>query len=600
LKSLLLLWKEVAHELATRCCTSATMDWKTVQVRSEHEGISFLTISLASFGKDFQKSLDLGYVDRRSFKAFKKARGTCLPAFLQGFMDRVFDRSSGVLLEDPCIDAIQGIRQLTLMNSKVLLKCSDAREMAAVREYYECEQEVRKSDAQMETSDIEDFKRVSAILFQKVFTSMDRQIHDGEVIPKHGPGATADRFRGNGKYRQDSWTERLDRVFPVSDYLIPSPSYYDELEAIRLLEPGSEMPVRVITVPKTLKTPRVIAVEPTAMQYAQQGVLEVMLRNLSRGYLGEMLGFDDQIPNQEMAREGSREGTLATLDLSEASDRVSNQLVRLMLLNHPHLHGAVDACRSRKADVPGVGVIRLAKFASMGSALTFPVEAMVFLTLVFIGIERELRTPLTYQIIQDQVGKVRIYGDDIIVPVEMVHSVVRVLEAFGSRVNTDKSFWTGKFRESCGREFFDGHDVSVVKVRRVLPTQPKHAQGVISTISLRNQLYLAGYWQVCKWLDDYIRSVIRHFPTVDFDSPVLGRVSLLGYETQKTHATLHTPLVKGYVVRAKPPPDPLEGYGALLKFFLKRGGLPSVNEEHLERAGRPQAVDIKLRWARPF
>jgi len=617
MKSLLLLWKKMAEESAIWCCTSATMDCKTVQVRSEHEGLSFLTITLPSFGKDLQRALDQGYVDRRLFVGFQRKGG--LPRFLGGFLDLVFDRDSGVLLDEPNIEAILALRQLTLMFGKMLLPCSDARENAAMRGYIQCEQDVRKHDALLESSDRADFQRVSAMLFSKAFSKIDRDIYEGDkLIPRHGPGATADKLRGNAKYRQTTWPERLDKWFPLGDYLLPNHRYYDELEKVTILEPGAEIPVRVISVPKTLKTPRIIGVEPTAMQYAQQAVLPVILDRLSEcKNLGVMLGFDDQTPNQRMALEGSLTRELATLDLSEASDRVSNQHVRSLLRFWPSLHGAVDACRSRKADVSVDGEvksIRLSKFASMGSALCFPFEAMVFLTIIFIGIERSQRTPLTPRMISMLRSKVRVYGDDIIVPVDYVHTVVPTLEAFGFRVSGDKSFWTGKFRESCGKEYYDGEDVSIVRVRNMFPAQRQDATGVISIVSLRNQLFQAGYWSTVKWLDKYIRGVIRYFPDVSPSSPVLGRHTSLGYQAEKMHETLFSPLVKGWQVSTKIPTNSLDGSGALLKCLLRGqrddieryytdlefGRQPSVDKEHLERSGRPQRVDIKLRYASPW
>jgi len=232
----------------------------------------------------------------------------------------------------------------------------------------------------------------------------------------------------------------------------------------------------------------------------------------------------------------------------------------------------------------------------MGSALTFPVEAMVFLTLIFLGVERELNTPLDQQIIKSFVGRVRVFGDDIIVPVDYVRSVVSVLEHFGAKVNTGKSFWTGKFRESCGKEYYAGEDVSIVRVRHEIPTQPTDATGVISLVSLRNQLYYAGYWKTCQWLDDYIRGVLRYFPVVEPSSPVLGRHSFLGHEVQKLGKDLHNPLVKGWMVSSVIPPNELDGSGALLKFFLKRGEEPTFEKDHLMRSGRPRSVDIKARY----
>jgi len=596
------------------------MDIKTIHRRIEHEGLSFLTITLPQFGKDFEKSLDQGVVDRRLFTGFRWKGG--LPRFLGGFLDHVFDRGTGRLLDDPSIDAILAVRQLSLLFSKVLLPCSDARVEAAMDAFIECEKDVRVADSCLSSSDIEDFRRVSAVLFERVFTRMDKDIHDLEVRPKHGPGTTADRLLGNQKFDLRTWTTRLERIFPSGEFLLPNWRYYDQLDEVDILEPGQELPVRVVPVPKTLKTPRIIAIEPTAMQYAQQGVLRVILDRLSEDKsLDKMIGFLDQSPNQEMARLGSSDGTLATIDLKEASDRVSNQLVRELVRRWPHLHEALDATRSRKADVPGHGVIRLAKFASMGSALCFPIEAIVFTTLIFIGIERVLNRPLRRSDIEILNDSVRVYGDDLIIPVDYVSSVVHVLESFGIRVNTAKSFWTGRFRESCGKEYYDGHDVSIVKVRRDFPTQRQDATGVVSLVSLRNQLYFAGYWGTVAWLDDHIRKIIRYFPVVDPSSPVQGRYSFLGYETQRMDPALHRPLVRGYVVHARIPQIPLDDTGALLKYLLKHplydenreemdrkilrglpvlGGQPSVDEGHLERSGRPQAVNLKLRWSSPF
>jgi hypothetical protein len=211
---------------------------------------------------------------------------------------------------------------------------------------------------------------------------------------------------------------------------------------------------------------------------------------------------------------------------------------------------------------------------------------------------------------------VRVFGDDIIVPREYVLSVVDELHTFGYVVNVGKSYWTGRFRESCGREYYDGHDVSIVKVRCGIPTQRQDASGIISTVSLRNQLYWAGLWQTARWLDDHLGKVLKHFPNVAPTSPLLGRESALGYQFQRLHPFTHGPLTKGYFVSAKPPLDHLEGAGALLKCLNGKTnevfGLPKievsdhidncdvVDVEHLERSGRPERVNIKLGWRPPF
>jgi len=603
MNSLIPLWCEVANELAAWCCTSTANDYKTVVGRSKHEGLSFLTITLPSFAKDFEKSLEQGKVDRSLFQGFTWRDG--LPLFLGGFLDRVFDRGTGRLVDEPCIDSIFAIRQLTLMFGKMLLPCSDARVVAAMKGYIDCEQEVRRADAEITPEAVEAFRRMSALLFRDVFTKMDKHIYYGDIIPRHGPGTTAERITGNSKFKQTVWPDRLEHVFPFLDHALPNARHYSLLDRVDFLEPGSETPVRVITVPKTLKTPRIIAIEPVAMQYMQQGLMEKFVDYLESDKLvRDMIGFTDQFPNQELARKGSKFGNLATLDLSEASDRVSNQHVRNMLHNWPHLNEAVDATRSRKADVPGFGVIRLAKYASMGSALCFPMEAMVFLTIIFLGLQAQHKRQFTRKDIKSFSGRVRVYGDDIVIPVDYVRSVVGYLETFGFQVNTGKSFWNGKFRESCGKDYYDGHDVSIVRVRRLFPTQRSNVLEIISLISLRNRMYLHGLWSTAKWLDERIREMnfIKRYPTILPTSPALGRISLLSLVDNeiKWDKDRQIPLVKGYVVSAKKPSDWLDGEFALLKWFLKRGDEPFADRDHLERYGRPDAVDIKLRWVSPY
>jgi hypothetical protein len=352
------------------------------------------------------------------------------------------------------------------------------------------------------------------------------------------------------------------------------------------------------------------------MQYMQQGLLECLVAALEsqkkgfnpssgatparslkvRNVLWKMIGITDQVPNQEMARLGSLEGELATLDLSEASDRVSLKLVTTILEPYGNLLEAVLATRSVKASVPGHGIVSLSKFASMGSALTFPLEVIVFLTLIFYGIQLKLGRPLSENDIVSFSDRVRVYGDDIIIPVDCVDYVVTALELFGSKVNHNKSFWTGKFRESCGKEFFDGHDVSICRVRRVFPSQRSDVREIASLIAFRNLVYKQGYWGTARYLDPIIERLVP-FPMVLPESPVLGRESVLGFAEERTHRYLQTPLVMGAVLTTRPPLSKVEDERALLKYFLKRGFEP-LQKGHLERQGRANCVGMNIGWNR--
>jgi len=596
-KSLTLLARELLADAGNWCHVSTLHDFKTIVKRFESEGVSFLTITLPKFCDDFQISLDAEFCSPSLFLGFRKKGST--PVFLGGLLDLVFDRDSGRLLDVPSVDAIRFIRQICLAFGKINLPCSDARVESAIVKYIECEKEVRRSDAVFpEKRDA--FSRMVVKLWGQLLTECDRAVYTQNVYPKHGPGATADKLVGNNKWNQRVWTERLEREFPMAEFAFSSYSeYLTHLPDLRFLEPGAEIPVRVITVPKTLKTPRIIAIEPTCMQYTQQALLQLLVDKIEcDDNAFNFIRFIHQEPNQDLAKLGSSDRSLATLDLSEASDRVSNQHVRTLLRYHSHLFRAVDACRSRKADVPGHGVKRLAKFASMGSALCFPFEALVFTTVIFLGIQKQLNRPLTVKDIRSFYGKVRVYGDDIIVPVEYVNSVVSELEAFGFLVNRSKSFWNGKFRESCGKEYFDGHDVSICRVRHLLPQQRGDAQEIISAVSLRNRLYMNGCWRAAGFLDRLLESLIP-FPNGLETSPALVRWSSLGFSTDREHPTLHKPLVKAMVVTTKKRRSPLDGSGALIKCLLPGRSEP-FSADHLRFAGRPLAVDIKPRWSSPL
>lgn len=594
MKSLTFLWRSVADDLATWCGTSTSRDWLTVSARVESEGLSFLTITLPSYGKDFERSLALGYVDHGVFTGFRFTRG--LPRFLGGFLDLVFDRGSGMLLDKPSIDAIFAIRQLTLMFSKLELPCSESRTAKAMQSYVECEQELKALATNgFKKEDIVDFYKMANALWLRVLSDVDLMVFNHSLIPKHGPGATADKLHGNMKFNQNQWTRRMEKILPAGEYLLTSWRYYKLLDHVEFLEPGAERPTRVISVPKTLKTPRIIAIEPTCMQYMQQALSIPIVDAITKDdILGRMIGFDDQEPNQRLAKKGSSDGDLATLDLSEASDRVSNLLVEIMLHRLPHLAAAVSATRSLTADVPGHGVIPLAKFASMGSGLCFPIEAMVFTTILSVAICRDLNLPISTASVRKICGKVRVYGDDIVVPVENVPSCVELLETFGFKVNSSKSFWTGKFRESCGKEYYDGQDVSIVKVRRVLPTHKTDVEELISLVSLRNQLYERGVWGPLNTLDQLVRRLIP-FPNTLPTSPLLGRRTFLGHDQERLGKHLHDPQVKGARVRAAIPSNGIDDHSALLKIFLKRSQDP-LDVKHLERSGRPKSVNIKIGW----
>lgn len=207
---------------------------------------------------------------------------------------------------------------------------------------------------------------------------------------------------------------------------------------------------KISFVPKTARVSRPIAVEPIGNSFIQKGI-EKSLKNKLRS-----VGIDlsDQSRNSELARIGSTDGSLFTLDLSSASDCVSIELVRLLF---PEAWwNLFDSTRSPSYLVDGK-IHRYHKIASMGNGFCFPLE-----TLIFSAALRACLVAGSGTVPREVRRHIAVYGDDIIGPVEVYDDVVELLAFLGFIPNKDKSYNAGGFRESCGADWYNGLDVRPV------------------------------------------------------------------------------------------------------------------------------------------
>jgi hypothetical protein len=199
---------------------------------------------------------------------------------------------------------------------------------------------------------------------------------------------------------------------------------------------------RFSAVPKDCQKNRGIAIEPSINLFYQLGYGSVIRRRLLR------LGIDldhGQEKHKLIACEASKTGLLATLDLKNASDTVSRRLVELLLPRE--WFRALSSLRCEKTLLDGKWVL-LEKFSSMGNGFTFELETVIFLCICW-ALDPEM----------DPGSNLFTFGDDIILPTKFAQGAIGALEFCGFTINKDKSFWSGKFRESCGGDFFDGVDV---------------------------------------------------------------------------------------------------------------------------------------------
>lgn len=486
-----------------------TRDHATLLDRFEHEGLSFLTITLPSLGGALERALEVGDSTPLIASGFALAKGGKYPAFLQGVFSLVFD-SEGLVRSDLSAEPIKALRQFFHLLKKMKVPCSDIKNSEAERRFIATDLEVGIPDwdgarPNFNNSDERYFTTLCALLWGPMF----RHLVPESLVCKHGPGATAERKTASSRWQITNWYDRMSPQFPLDLHAIPNWAWSADLDGVEILSPEEEPPVRVVFVPKTQKTPRVIAIEPSCVQFAQQGLMDFVVpilesHPLTRG----SVNFTDQSRNQLRCKEASVSRAFATLDLKDASDRVSLDLVKLIFANSDILPYLL-ACRSSRALTPSGFLVTLRKFASMGSAMCFPVEAMVFYTITLYSVMRRLQMACTVKNVLKAKEDVLVYGDDIIVPTDSVGFVIQHLEALGLRVNADKSFSDSYFRESCGADYWKGEDVRPIYLRKSFWDDEQDADDLQSLCATANQLYKAGWWQACEVLRQVVTSKVR-------------------------------------------------------------------------------------------
>lgn len=592
MKSMVRLLEVLITECAQETGIDASRDIETIMSRLEHEGLSFITIALPEFEKDVLSSIEHGQIAPTSFSRFKRESNAERPIFLGAFLAVIFKNNGWMRTDNPAdqIVALRAIRQILLFVSKVEFPTTRKRVKKAISQYVSTDMDIPELPEAL----INELRETCDYLYGDLFSDVEKEFYK-EFPSRHSSGSLATRESYNSRFASRVWTDRLQEVLPSWDFLDVNWRHNMD-EPVQYLSSSEEPGCRVFTVPKTMKSPRIIAMEPAYNNLVQQGVLQTINSTLCRNkykMLRSMLYWDDQGRNQKMAQEGSVHGNLCTIDLSEASDRVGLSLVRDCLLgNHGFLRSVALASRSEKAELPDGTIVPLKKFASMGSALTFPFETMVFFAICLQGFWKS-----HYRISVDKLeGSFAVYGDDIVVPTNSMSSVIQELEAYGLKVNLNKSFGQGLFRESCGGDYFRGGRVNPVRLRSSLPGDTRCVpETVVRSVDLHNRLYNAGYFESAREL----AAIIRRETYVPYGPVGSSGISLWTFEDSlvqwRFNKNLHRPEFKVLIPKNVKPIDELSGWGALRKYFLMRGSYP-LEEGHLERDGRSQCVKLIIGW----
>lgn len=355
---------------------------------------------------------------------------------------------------------------ISLLGASLLSKFDDgdsssstARETAAFQKWRAAEEQCLTTNVTFANRDSAEWRSVQPILFSAA-RKISRCLGDfcwNEVSRgfAFGPGATTRLGRKRRSYAHKfSGTPEttLDNLALAEACIRLSPRWYETSLDVS----GNCVSIRnfnkVVTVPKNWKTDRVISIEPCMNIFVQKGIGAVIRSRLHR------VGIDlnDQTKNQRLAREGSMTGRLATIDLSSASDTISYELVK-DLLPEPWFT-ALEQCRTPSGVLPSGEMIPYQKFSSMGNGYTFELESLIFWALAEACRDAALG--------EKESSTVSVYGDDIIIDVGAVPQLLDVLKICGFTPNPEKSWWSGRYRESCGKHYLHGVDVTPFFIRK--------------------------------------------------------------------------------------------------------------------------------------
>lgn len=395
---------------------------------------TLLTHILPALGKAVDASLTSGIfiLPENSFRA-QKGRKT--PTFLKEYFTRLYDKD-GYLFSFADPELIHELRTLLFKFYKLEQAFTPQQVVEATQKFIETDDSVK---VDFSTEQIDAIKETFRGLFPN---------NPFDIRPHHSNGATADGINNEMKLHTHRYIPKLHGVYGVN-YSFNSLAHAKAARAAGQLSIANP-PAKVTFVPKDSRGPRTICMEPHESMYFQKGKqvkIYDYIETPGHPAYGR-INFTNQEINRHLAYLGSLDGSLATIDMKDASDLVSWPLIQAIC--DPEWLVALTATRSAFVTLPDGTIRELKKFAPMGSALCFPIEAMLF-----------------YSIARVVTRDVWVYGDDIIVPAEVATQVMSLLESYGLVCNRDKSLTTGFFRESCGGDFFRGHNITPIRFKKL-------------------------------------------------------------------------------------------------------------------------------------
>lgn len=498
---------------------TAARDQQCVRDRTQSEGMAFVTMTLPKLGKALERAIEVGSFE--PVPEFQKARGRTTPCFMGPFFQRIFDDTGTLVNHADGPMAVRVVRQVCYMLYKLEDDFDEAVIAQSLSDFRETDQELAKFTGEW-SREQRLIITIGSNILRRIFAGFD----SSDIRPRPGPGASASGTGAHERFEPLVKYPAVHDVYPYYDYFYVGRQHlFDRLRRYRELPVEKEGTSVVRLVPKDSRGPRIICMEPQEFMHLQQGLGDAMRRCIASHPLTRgQVNFTDQNVNRELARKASVDGLMATLDMKEASDRISRVLVAELCALLPDLRKRLLALSCTRTRLPDGSLMEHQKFAPMGSSLCFPVMSVVHFALAV-----AVQHVATAQPVEALAKKTYVYGDDIIVQSSQARVLFEKFPLFGLRFNETKSFVDGPFRESCGLDAFKGECVTPQRFKKRFLDTVDLAKGdpthLVAGLRMEYNLRKAGYFNTAL----HLRKIISHrhgsFPTVFDGSGLLGWIT---------------------------------------------------------------------------
>lgn len=509
-------------------------DMDELKSRATSRGLGVLLLDMPELGKLYDKGLSSGYLDTSRWPNSLRRRGA-KPHLFEGLVRRSFHGCGTLESIEPEPEIVFFTRCLFYIYKKLDCPPRAGSKLESVFEYIEVDNSLRPPSLDWldpsSSYGVKDLSFTDLPLDQgapaslrKMLLALDRvcailrfpECDPYKILPKHGPGAVADLESGRDKYSPLIWPLKLEDHFPIDFFLSvrgdldllsrKSSMPHSVTDTVRLGVQGLYGVAKLHDVPKTYKGPRLITVEPTAQQFIQGGLLKWIRANMHFHYRAS-ISFHDQEPSRELALKASTDGRLATVDLSSASDRLSCWVVE-RFVGHVNLRSLLMASRTPYVSLSKYGIrdlLKLKKFAGMGSAVTFPIQSLFYFAAAVSAVAtwNGLNPAKIRSKDIGRIGKsIRVFGDDIILPSSAVPYLDLLFSSLDLKLNASKTHVQGQFRESCGMDAYQGYEVTPLYLTSV--SLGKSSRALTSWVDIRNEAYSKGLWSLARWFESKV------------------------------------------------------------------------------------------------